>query len=535
MNIRQKMIACGAISVLAATLLGSIGFWGQTQLAGALNENQLSVSALRNHLEGDMMHDALRADVLAAFYIDPTDSAAVEQVLTDLREHSEWFTRTLNDNAKLPLSTDIRQAISESQPALAAYIQQAEGIVKLALSDPQAARQQMAAFDASFGDLEEKNEALSGLIEAHSADTRSDSETAVRHAAWLLIGGIIAVCILLCLLTSQLMRAVLRPLEKVIAAARAIAQGNLRSVINVDSNDEAGQLQQALADMQANLRQMIDSIRHESEQLQQTAHDLTGASESIVRSTNEESDSAVSMAAAMEQMIQNIEQIAGHARNAQEISSHSEQLAGSGGQVILGVVDGMSRIAEAVNESSATITALGESSEEIHSIIQVINSIAEQTNLLALNAAIEAARAGEAGRGFAVVADEVRNLAGRTAQSTQEITGMIERIRSSTAQAVESMQTGVTRVNDGVALAHEAGSSINEIRGGAQRAAEVVEEISNTISEQSKASNEVALRVEQIAQMSQQNSRTVIQLADAAQSLDSVARSMQSSVMQFQT
>jgi methyl-accepting chemotaxis protein len=234
-------------------------------------------------------------------------------------------------------------------------------------------------------------------------------------------------------------------------------------------------------------------------------------------------------------MIQNIEQIASHARNAQEISSHSEQLAGSGGQVILGVVDGMSRIAEAVNESSATITALGESSEEIHSIIQVINSIAEQTNLLALNAAIEAARAGEAGRGFAVVADEVRNLAGRTAQSTQEITSMIERIRSSTAQAVESMQTGVTRVNDGVALAHEAGSSINEIRGGAQRAAEVVEEISNTISEQSKASNEVALRVEQIAQMSQQNSRTVVQLADAAQSLDRVARSMQSSVLQFQT
>ena len=156
MNIRQKMIACGAISVLAATLLGSIGFWGQTRLASALNENQLSVSALRNHLEGDMMHDALRADVLAAFYIDPADSAAVEQVRTDLREHSEWFTRTLNDNAKLPLSADIRQAISESQPALAAYIQQAEGIVKLALSDPQAARQQMAAFDTSFGELEEK-------------------------------------------------------------------------------------------------------------------------------------------------------------------------------------------------------------------------------------------------------------------------------------------------------------------------------------------------------------------------------------------
>ncbi|MFP6848092.1 MAG: methyl-accepting chemotaxis protein [Pseudomonas sp.] len=535
MNIRQKMIACGAISVLAAALLGSIGFWGQTRLASALSENQLSISALRNHLEGDMMHDALRADVLAAFYINPADSAAVEQLRNDLREHSEWFTRTLNDNAKLPLNEAIRQAISQSQPALKAYIQQADGIVSLALKDPQAARQQMAAFDTSFADLEEKNEALSGLIEAHTAQTRSDSEAAVTQAAWLLIGGIFLVCCVLCLLTTQLMKAVLRPLEAVISVARAIAQGNLRNTITVDSKDEAGQLQQALADMQGNLRKMIDGIRKEGEELQQTAHTLNGASQSIVHSTSEESQSAASMACAMEQMIQNIGQIAGHARNAQEISSHSEELASSGGQVIMGVVDGMSRIAEAVNESSATITALGESSEEIHSIIQVIKSIAEQTNLLALNAAIEAARAGEAGRGFAVVADEVRNLAARTAQSTQEITGMIERIRSSTVQAVSSMQTGVTRVNDGVSLARQAGESINEIRGGAHRAAEVVEEISQTIGEQSRASTEVAERVEHIAQMSQQNSRTVHELADAAKSLDRVARSMQNAVLQFQT
>lgn len=482
-----------------------------------------------------MMHDALRADVLAAFVAQPGDTTAAGQVRNDLKDHSERFQRLLDANAALPLNPRIREAIADLEPALLSYISAAQQIIDHALADPQAARSELPAFSESFEVLEEKNETLSELIEQHSVKTRNDSAAAVQQAAWLLIGGIIAVCVLLCLLTSQLMKTVLRPLEKVISAARAIAQGNLRAVINVDSNDEAGQLQQALADMQSNLRQMIDSIRQQGEQLQQTAHDLSGASESIVRSTSEESDSAASMAAAMEQMIQNIDQIATHARSAQSISSQSEELASSGGQVILSVVDGMSRIAEAVNESSATITALGESSEEIHSIIQVIKSIADQTNLLALNAAIEAARAGEAGRGFAVVADEVRNLAARTAQSTQEITAMIDRIRNCTAQAVNSMQTGVTRVSDGVALAREAGESINEIRGGAHRAAEVVGEISHTISEQSKASNEVALRVEHIAQMSQQNSRTVHELASAAQSLDRVARSMQSSVLKFQT
>ncbi|MCY1285011.1 Methyl-accepting chemotaxis protein (MCP) signaling domain protein [compost metagenome] len=534
MKIRQKMVASGAISVLAAALLGGIGYWGQTELADALAENQLSVSALRNHLEGDMMHDALRADVLAALVVQPGDAAGAEQVRTDLREHSEWFRRTLGENARLPLTPEIRSAIAESQPALESYIGEAERIVSLALRDPQAARGELAAFERSFGDLEEKNEALSGRIEAHAAKTRADGETAVRSAAAWLVGGILLVVGLLCLVTGQLMRAVLRPLEKTVGVARAIAQGNLLTQVSIDSDDEAGQLQRALAEMQGNLRQMIATIRNESEELRGTAHRLSETSQSIVDGAGEQSDSATSMAAAMEQMIANIGQIAEHARNAQGISAQSEDLAGSGGKVILGVVEGMSRIAEAVNQSSSTITALGQSSEEIHSIIQVIKGIAEQTNLLALNAAIEAARAGEAGRGFAVVADEVRNLAARTAQSTQEITGMIQRIRETTQQAVDSMQTGVARVQDGVGLARQAGESINEIRSGAHRAAEVVEEISHTIGEQSRASSEVAQRVELIAQMSRHNSQAMQDLAHAAERLDRVASAMQSSVARFQ-
>ncbi|AOE83954.1 chemotaxis protein [Pseudomonas sp. TCU-HL1] len=534
MKIRQKMVASGAISVIAAALLGGIGYWGQTELADALAENQLSVSALRNHLEGDMMHDALRADVLAALLVQPGDQAGADQVRNDLREHSEWFRRTLGDNAKLPLTADIRTAIAESQPALEAYIGEAERIVNLALRDPQAARAELPSFERSFGELEEKNEALSGTIEAHAAKTRTDGEAAVSRAASWLVGGILLVIGLLCLVTSQLMRAVLRPLEKTVKVARAIAQGNLLTQVSIDSDDEAGQLQRALAEMQGNLRQMIATIRSESEELRGTAHRLSETSQSIVDGAGEQSDSATNMAAAMEQMIANIDQIADHARNAQDISAHSEDLAGSGGKVILGVVEGMNRIADAVNQSSSTITALGQSSEEIHSIIQVIKGIAEQTNLLALNAAIEAARAGEAGRGFAVVADEVRNLAARTAQSTQEITGMIQRIRETTQQAVDSMQTGVERVQDGVGLARQAGESISEIRSGAHRAAEVVEEISHTIGEQSKASSEVAQRVELIAQMSRNNSQAMQDLAQAAERLDRVASAMQSSVARFQ-
>ncbi|MBC7209122.1 MAG: methyl-accepting chemotaxis protein, partial [Pseudomonas sp.] len=160
-------------------------------------------------------------------------------------------------------------------------------------------------------------------------------------------------------------------------------------------------------------------------------------------------------------------------------------------------------------------------------------SIAEQTNLLALNAAIEAARAGDLGRGFAVVADEVRGLAGRTAQSTREITGMIERIRQSTGNAVDSMQTGVTRVRAGVELATQAGASIQQIREGARRAASVVEEISQTIGEQTRASQDVAQQVELIARMSRDSTDTTRQLASAAQRLGEIAQGMQASVSRF--
>ena len=535
MKIRHKMIASGVISILSAALLGSVGFWGQTRLAEALAVNELSVSALRNHLEGDMMHDALRADVLAAFTVTPGDTAEEQQVRDDLAEHSAWFQKAMDANAKLPLPADIRRAIDASQPALAAYIAQSKSIVDKALADPIAAQAEMPAFRSSFTALEEKNEALSSLIEAHTADARDTGQAAVRQAAFMLVLGIGLTCALLGLITWQLMRSILHPLNKSVLVARAIAQGNLREHIDIDSDDESGQLQRALAEMQTSLRQMIDDIRQQSEHLQRTVGSLNGTSQSILHAASEQSEGATSIAAAMEQMIQNIAQIASHTRNAQSISAQSERLADSGGQVITDVVQGMNRIAAAVNESSSTITALGQSSEEIYSIIQVIKSIAEQTNLLALNAAIEAARAGEAGRGFAVVADEVRSLAARTAQSTQEITAMIERIRNSTGQAVASMQSGVASVDEGVALAHQAGDSINEIRSGTQRAAQVVEEISHNIDEQSKASDEVALRVEQIAQMSQRNTQTVHDLTSATQNLAQVTQGMQNAIQRFRT
>lgn len=283
MNIRQTMIASGVLSVTAAAALGAVGFWGQTQLSDALAQNELSVEALRNHLEGDMMHDALRADVLAAFNVEPGDQAAAEQVRTDLREHAEWFKRTLAANAQLPLPADIQQAIAQSQPALNAYISEAEQITAAALLDAQAAKAGMPAFTQRFSELEARNEALSSLIEGQVSAARQSGQTAVHQASIFLVTGIVLVSLLLGLITWSLMRRVLGPLQQSIDTARAIANGNLRGRIDVSRQDEAGQLLQALAEMQANLGRMISTITQHSDQLQHTARTVNGTARASCR------------------------------------------------------------------------------------------------------------------------------------------------------------------------------------------------------------------------------------------------------------
>jgi methyl-accepting chemotaxis protein len=201
--------------------------------------------------------------------------------------------------------------------------------------------------------------------------------------------------------------------------------------------------------------------------------------------------------------------------------------------VIGGVVTEVTNIDTAVQESSSVIENLGHQSAQIRSIVKVIDDVARQTNLLALNAAIEAARAGEQGRGFAVVADEVRKLAERTASSTREIGAMIETIGSGTAQAVESMQRGVAKVENGVRLAREAGSSITAIDQRTQRVVETVTDISTAIEEQRSTTNEIARHIEDIARMAESNSDATRRTGETAERLSGLSSGLQTSVSRF--
>jgi methyl-accepting chemotaxis protein len=260
---------------------------------------------------------------------------------------------------------------------------------------------------------------------------------------------------------------------------------------------------------------------------------LSSASQQVAHHSGQQSSAASAMASAMEQMTANLAEIAHNAGHVDEASRASGERSREGSAIIGRATAEMGEIASTVQSGSASIDALGQQSQKISAIVQVIREIADQTNLLALNAAIEAARAGEAGRGFAVVADEVRKLAERTAQSTQQIGDMIQAIQGSAKGAVRVMDDTVRRVDTGVELAGQAAASIVQITDSVDTLLQGVAEISNALRQQGLASQDMARHVERIAGMTEENSHAANQTAQAAQDLEGLAADMRQAVERF--
>jgi methyl-accepting chemotaxis protein len=326
---------------------------------------------------------------------------------------------------------------------------------------------------------------------------------------------------------------VIQSVEVFSHGAHRLAEGDLTVEFNTEGHDELHAAGRAFNEMAASLRTMLGRIQNDVLQLRSAAEELSTSSHQISVSTSAQSDSASSMAAAVEQMTVGVDHISRNAQDAQDCSRQSDAVAAEGSRIVGCVVGDIREIAETVNQTADAVEALGRQSEQISFIVGTIKDIADQTNLLALNAAIEAARAGEAGRGFAVVADEVRKLAERTAKSTQEIAGMISAIQSGTENAVGSMKRGVDRVASGVDQAQHAGSTIAEVQVQSQRVLVAVSEISVALREQAAASTEIAQNVERIAQMAEENNAAASNNAETAGGLRKLAETISQEVSRF--
>jgi len=325
-------------------------------------------------------------------------------------------------------------------------------------------------------------------------------------------------------------RALVRDIKAIQAS---IDNADLNTQFNTLRQDEMGQLQHSFDRFVGAIRETLIKVSETAASVASASAEISSSTEEMAAGSQEQTTQSEEIARAVEQMAKTI---AVNSESAGETAHTAEQAkiaAEQGGKIVIDTVVEMKQIANVVRESAGTIQNLGKSSDEIGEIIGVIEHIADQTNLLALNAAIEAARAGEQGRGFAVVADEVRKLAEQTTKATKQIAGMIQQIQSDSHGAVSSMANATKQVDSGIVLADRAGASLQEIVETSQKVTQMVTQIAVANEEQSSTSEQISKNMEAIATVTQQTASGTQQIARAAEDLNRLTEALQHLVGQF--
>ncbi|QXH76382.1 methyl-accepting chemotaxis protein [Pseudomonas salmasensis] len=460
----------------------------------------------------------------------------VQQKTLEAFELRNQQIRTAQDiYEKLITSTDERNAYNEYVRLLGQYRQIEERMKSLSRAN-QVNELRSLLNTELLENSEQVNAVLTRLLDINNDDANATNQRAKDQydMAFDLVVGLLVVATALTLLFAWLLtRSITLPIAQALEAAEEVAEGNLTRPITVDGNDEAGRLLAAMAKMQHKLRDTLQRIAGSATQLASAAEELNAVTDESARGLTQQNNEIEQAATAVNEMTSAVEEVARNAVSTSEASRNATTSAGDGRDLVQETVSAIERMSTDVQATASLIGDLANESRDIGKVLDVIRGLADQTNLLALNAAIEAARAGEAGRGFAVVADEVRALAHRTQQSTSEIERMIGSIQTGTEHAVDSMRNSTERAESTLNIARGAGLSLDTINTAIVEINERNLVIASAAEEQAQVAREVDRNLVNIRDLSVQSATGASQTSAASGELSRLAVDLNGMVGRF--